>query len=163
LLARDVGRRLSGEGFEVESVDVRDLPADALMFGRAETKEVHQALALIDRASGVVIATPVYKAAYSGLLKAFIDMLPQLGLSGKVILPLAVGGSLAHVLAIDYGLRPVLCSMAAQHVVNGVFVLDKLLTRSTEGDLHIESGIENLLQAAVGDFVASLRRRLAVH
>jgi pyruvate-ferredoxin/flavodoxin oxidoreductase len=46
---------------------------------------------------------------------AFLDLLPQLGLTGKAVLPLAVGGSIAHVLAIDYGLRPVLCSMAAEH------------------------------------------------
>ncbi|WP_437719533.1 NAD(P)H-dependent oxidoreductase [Sorangium sp. So ce448] len=50
-------------------------------------------------AAGVVIATPIYKASYTGALKAFLDLLPQFGLAGKAALPLATGGTLAHVLA----------------------------------------------------------------
>ena len=41
--------------------------------------------ALIERAQGVVVATPVYKAAYTGVLKSFLDLLPQFGLAGKVV------------------------------------------------------------------------------
>ena len=68
-------------------------------------------------ARGLVIATPVYKAAYSGLLKTFLDLLPQFGLREKVILPLVTGGTPAHVLAIDYALRPVLNSLDPLHIV----------------------------------------------
>ncbi len=60
----------------------------------------------------MVIGTPVYKAAYSGLLKSLLDLLPQYALAGKTVLPLATGGSTAHVLAIDYALRPVLAPWA---------------------------------------------------
>jgi FMN reductase len=48
----------------------------------------------------------VYKAAYSGLLKTLLDLLPQCALAGKVVLPVVTCGSPAHVLAIDYALRP---------------------------------------------------------
>src|SRR5256885_12419558 len=41
----------------------------------------------------VVVATPIYKASYSGVLKSFLDLLPQFGLAGKVVLPLATGGT----------------------------------------------------------------------
>lgn len=40
----------------------------------------------------VILATPVYKAAYSGLLKTFLDLLPQGGLRDKVVLPIARNG-----------------------------------------------------------------------
>jgi FMN reductase len=63
----------------------------------------------------VVVATPVYKAAYSGLLKVFLDVLPQTALKGKLVLPLATGGSPHHMLALDYALRPVLQSLGAPH------------------------------------------------
>ncbi|GAA3495112.1 hypothetical protein GCM10019016_022120 [Streptomyces prasinosporus] len=48
--------------------------------------------ALFRQADGVVIGTPVYKAAYSGLLTALLDLLPQYALTGKTVLPLATGG-----------------------------------------------------------------------
>jgi FMN reductase len=158
-LADEVGRRLGGQGFDVASIDVRKLPADALLHANVEAPEIRDAVSLVERADGLVVATPIYKASYSGVLKAFVDLLPQFGLAGKVVLPLAVGGSLAHVLAIDYALRPVLASMAAQHIVGGVFVLDKLLTRLDGGGVTIDPEIEPRLEAAVQDFASSLRRR----
>ncbi|WP_279379314.1 NAD(P)H-dependent oxidoreductase [Bordetella bronchiseptica] len=70
------------------------------------------------------MATPVFKASYSGLLKAFLDVLPQFALAGKSVLPLATGGSVAHVLSVDYALRPVLQSMGARHVIQGFFLAE---------------------------------------
>jgi FMN reductase len=106
-----------------------------------------------------VIATPIYKAAYTGVLKAFLDLLPQLALTGKVVLPLATGGTIAHVLAIDYARRPVLVSLGAQHIVNGLFVLDKTLAISDRG-LALDADVEQRLAAILDDFTASIQRRL---
>jgi FMN reductase len=72
---------------------VRDLPAEALMNADFSDTELNVARLLVERADALVIATPIYKAAYSGLLKAFLDILPQDGLDGKIILPLATAGS----------------------------------------------------------------------
>jgi FMN reductase len=69
----------------------------------------------------------VYKAAYTGLLKSFLDLLPQYALAGKTVLPLVTGGTPAHVLTVDYALRPVLASMGA-HVGQGYFLLDQLIS-----------------------------------
>ena len=105
-----------------------------------------------------MVATPVYKAAYSGVLKAFLDLLPQFGLARKVVLPLATGGTLAHVLAVDYGLRPVLASLGAWQVVAGLFLLDKLLERTPDGGLVVEAELDKRLQTAVSDFASAVRR-----
>ena len=45
-----------------------------------------------------------------------LDLLPQRALEGVTVLPLATGGSTAHVLAFDYGPRPVLASMGPAHI-----------------------------------------------
>lgn len=127
-----VADRLARNGQQVEQLAVRDLPAEDLLHARAASPAIQAALAKVAQAEAVVIATPIYKAAYSGLLKSFIDLLPQYGLTGKVVLPLASGGSLAHALAIDYALRPVLSSLGAQIIVPGVFVEDRLLKVDTE-------------------------------
>ncbi len=158
-LAQQVGRTLAGQGFEVQEINVRDLPAEDLIAARGDALALRGPLALIERARGVVVATPIYKASYTGVLKSFLDLLPQFGLAGKVVLPLATGGTPAHVLAIDYALRPVLLSLGAQHVVAGLFVHDKLIERQTGASgIRLDADIQSRLDAVVADFAASLRR-----
>jgi FMN reductase len=72
----------------------------------------------------VVLATPLYKVAYSGLLKCFLDLLPRDAFAGKWVWPLATGGSAAHLLAIDHALRPVLDSLGARRLLRTVFATD---------------------------------------
>jgi FMN reductase len=158
LLARKVGGQLAGAGFTVESIDVRDLPAEDLLLGRPESPRLREALGLVERADGVVVCSPVYKAAYTGVLKSFLDLLPQLGLRGKVVLPLLTGGTVAHVLALDYALRPVLISLGAAQVVAGLFLLDKLLERTETGGLVIEVELAGRLDGIVDEFARGVRR-----
>jgi FMN reductase len=157
-LAVLVGATIAARGFEVEAINVRDLPSDDLLHARADSPALQKAVGLIERARGVVISTPVYKASYTGVLKTFLDLLPQFGLGGKVVLPLVTGGTLAHVLALDYSLRPVLSSLGAQHVVAGLFILDKFIERRPAGGLDVNPEIGERLNQTVADFVASLRR-----
>ncbi|MGW5639973.1 NADPH-dependent FMN reductase [Streptomyces sp. NPDC003832] len=117
--------RLRRQGHEVTPLEVRSLPPEALLGAHFGHPSIVAATELFARADGIVIGTPVYKAAYSGLLKSLLDVLPQYALAGKTVLPLATGGSTAHVLAIDYALRPVLSSMGAAHIVPGWFTLDR--------------------------------------
>jgi FMN reductase len=129
-----VGQRLQVDATSVELLEVRSLPADALLRGDTAHPHIAAAVARVETADAVVVGTPIYKAAYTGLLKAFLDLLPQFALSGKSVLPLATGGTPAHVLAIDYALRPVLTSLGAGHVGQGWFVLDKALAQGTLDD-----------------------------
>jgi FMN reductase len=157
-LAALVGTRLSKVGLDSSLLDVRSLPAEDLLQARADSPAIAAALARVASANGVVIATPVYKAAYSGLLKTFLDLLPQFGLRDKVVLPLATGGTVAHVLAIDYALRPVLSSLDPLHIVPGLFVLDKQITVQTDGDIELDADVSSKLDSAAAAFVKGLRR-----
>jgi FMN reductase len=159
LLSAWVGNWLGQKGFDTYALDVRDLPAADLFEAKVDGPEVKRAVQAVADAQGVVIATPVYKAAYPGVLKAFLDLLPQLGLTGKIVLPLAVGGSLAHVLAIDYAMRPILSSLNALHITGGLFFLDKQLERTDDGGLRIDAGMEEKLQLLLQGFADSVRMR----
>jgi FMN reductase len=157
-LLRHVDARLTAHGHEVVPFEVRSLPAEALLTADTAHPEIARALELFARADGVVIGTPVYKAAYSGLLKTLLDVLPQYALAGKAVLPLATGGSAAHVLAVDYALRPVLSSMGAGHVTQGWFVLDRHITVGEDGATEIERETDVLLAPVVDAFAAALGR-----
>src|SRR5687767_8013722 len=103
--------RLATQGLETQHVALASLSPTAILRGDTRDAGLIDLAAALDRACGVVVATPIFKAAYSGLLKATLDILPQFGLAGKSVLPIGTGGSPAHVLALDYALRPVLQSM----------------------------------------------------
>jgi FMN reductase len=158
-LLRHLDARLRAQGHEVIPLDVRTLPADALLGADFKHPAIVEATDLFARADGVVVGTPVYKAAYSGLLKALLDLLPQYALEGKTVLPLATGGTTAHVLAIDYALRPVLNSMGAGHVVQGWFTLDKDITIGDDGSLTVATGSAEALEQVVDRFSAVLGGR----
>ncbi|MFJ6214586.1 NADPH-dependent FMN reductase [Streptomyces sp. NPDC092296] len=158
LLRHVVDARLTAAGHTVLPLDVRTLPAEALLAGDTSDPALARALELFARADGVVVGTPVYKAAYSGLLKALLDVLPQYALAGKAVLPLATGGSTAHVLAIDYALRPVLSSMGAGHIVQGWFVLDRHILVREDGTTTLDGDTGALLGPVVDAFAQALVR-----
>ncbi|MFF8833305.1 NADPH-dependent FMN reductase [Streptomyces sp. NPDC015131] len=151
--------RLAAGGQDTGHISVRDLPAAELLGGTAVHPALRLALDGVARAEGVVVATPLYKASYSGLLKVFLDLLPRAGLAGKTVLPLVTGGSLAHMLAMDYALRPVLSALGARHVVPGAFLLDSAIERLGAAACRIEPESELRLLHALDGFSRALTAR----
>lgn len=148
--------RLRDDGHAVRTVRVRDLPPAALLAADSQDPAIADVVDALLAADGVVVASPVYKAAYSGLLKTLLDLLPQFALAGKVVLPVVTGGSPAHVLAIDYALRPVLSSLGAHHIVQGWFVLDQHIDRVDGAGVLLAEAVTAPLYQVVDDFSAAL-------
>lgn len=158
-LAGVVARDLAGDGHDVQVLDLKALPPDALLRGDTSAPAVTAAIQQVLVADALIVATPIYKASYSGLLKTFLDLLPQHALLGKVVLPLATGGTIAHVLAIDYSLRPVLAALGAAHVTAGRFVIDRHIDAQA-GTVTDEAARECLARTADG-FRLALREAVA--
>lgn len=156
-LALHLADDLALEGHDVQVVDLRTLPAAALLAADTSDPRIRSVVEALLVADGVVVATPIYKAAYSGLLKVFLDLLPQRALEGKVVLPVATGGTLAHVLAIDYALRPVLVSLGAQHVTAGRFVLDQHVDPRSTGPVVVDEETRACLARTASAFHLALR------
>ena len=148
-LLQHIGEKLVGHGWRTTRLEVRELPGPALLRMDANEPELARALALVAAADALVVATPIYKAAYTGMLKLFLDLLPQDGLRGKAVLPLATGGSQSHMLALDYALRPVLQSLAARHILPGVYATDAQIPKDTEGQYQVGRDIGERLDDAV--------------
>ncbi|SEG81866.1 FMN reductase [Actinacidiphila yanglinensis] len=157
-LLRHLDRELAAQHHRVVPLDVRTLDPGALLGADVSHPHIARATELFAEADAVVIGTPVYKAAYSGLLKSLLDLLPQRALAGKTVLPLATGGTTAHVLAIDYALRPVLSAMGAGHVVQGWFVLDRHITLLDDGGVALDTEAAAGVGRALHAFVRALDR-----
>lgn len=154
-LLNQVERSFGALDMPTERIVVRQLPAQALLHGDLCDPALRQAVAAVASASAVVIATPIYKAAYAGALKVFLDLLPKGGLSGKTVLPIATGGSSRHMLAIDYALRPVLQALYARHVLPGIFATEAQIVRVGE-TYALDPDIKRRIEEATGALIASL-------
>jgi len=148
-LLDSVSHRLRLRGANVERLHIRDLSPQALLLGDVAHRTIAAALDQVARARAVVVATPVYKAAYSGVLKVFLDLLPQTALKDKAVLPLATGGSPHHMLALDYALRPVLQALSARQILPGIYATDSQVTLMPEGAHHVGAEIDARLDEAV--------------
>ena len=121
---RVVMETLTELGDDVELIDL----AEAVLppFGSHLTGEslaaLDRSLASIRESSGVILASPVYRASYSGVLKNFLDYVPVEGLLGKPVAIVGMGESPAHALAIDVGLRPVLAWFGAFALPNSLYL-----------------------------------------
>lgn len=157
-LLDEAGRRLARRGALVERLQIRNLSPQALLLADLGHPSVSHAIGRVAEAEVLVIATPVYKAAYSGVLKVFLDLLPQTALKGKTILPLATGGSPHHMLALDYALRPVLQSLGAKHILPGIYATDPQVTLTPEGAYQVNHEIGARLDDAVNTLITESLR-----
>ncbi|MFH6568939.1 MULTISPECIES: NADPH-dependent FMN reductase [Pseudomonas] len=153
-------RWLNQQGVEVVSYQVRDFPAEDLLHARFDSPKIIDLLQQIENADGLVIATPVYKASFSGALKTVLDLLPERALSHKVVLPIATGGSIAHMLAVDYALKPVLSALKAQEMLHGIFAEDSQIAYG-EGSAQAQlvPVLEQRMNESLEQFYSALARR----
>lgn len=145
---------------DIKLITVRDLNHSALITADFNDPTLRMATEQIAAADGVIMATPVYKAAYSGVLKVLLDVLPQNALAGKVILPIVSGGAPAHMLALDYALKPVLAALGGGHILSGVYLIDSQYEYS-EGRIvrFTDASAENKLGEAALAFIKAIEQR----
>ena len=72
----------------------------------------------------VIVASPTYKATFTGLLKAFLDRFPSNGLAGVTAVPVMTGGWPGHLLSVELHLRPVLIELGATVPARGLYVTE---------------------------------------
>lgn len=74
---------------------------------------VQQAVESVTGAKAVILASPIFRASYTGLLKDFLDLLPVDALMGKPVGIAGMGATRDHYLALENQLRPVLAWFGA--------------------------------------------------
>jgi FMN reductase len=110
------------EGAETREVDLAALGHRVL---DPSDPEASTAVETVLAASALVLASPTYKATYSGLLKAFLDRIGTGALAGTPAVPILLGGAPDHRLAVDVHFTPLLLELGARTPVRGLFVLEQ--------------------------------------
>ncbi|HWH98110.1 MAG TPA: FMN reductase [Pseudolysinimonas sp.] len=86
--------------------------------------EVEAELVRIETADLLVVASPVYRASFTGLLKHLFDFVDQYALVDTPVLLAATGGSERHALIIDHQFRPLFSFFQALTLPLGVYAHD---------------------------------------
>ena len=118
-LARDAGRTV-----ERQDIELAALAGELFAFPSAA---VDAAVSLATSSDVLVVASPTYKATYTGLLKAFFDRFGSNALAGVVAVPVMLGGAPIHFLAVDTHLHPLLLEIGASCPTRGLFILESEL------------------------------------
>ena len=135
-------------GLDVDDVVEVDLAGLAPRLFDWSAADVSEAVARIADTDLLVVASPTYKATYTGLLKAFLDWYSTTGLSRVTAVPVMVGAGAAHALAVEVHLRPVLIEIGATVPTRGLYVTEDQLgdLQSVIDEWLVEAG--PLLRAA---------------
>jgi len=106
--------------------EIIDLASVATAFGsalyRSQLAAEHELLLQrIEQADVIVVASPVYRAAYPGLFKHVFDLIEREALEHKIVVLAANGGSGHHALIIESHLRPLFTNLGAYTVPTGIY------------------------------------------
>jgi FMN reductase len=80
----------------------------------------------------LIVASPTYKATYTGLLKVFLDRIGGGALYGVTTIPVMLAAAPDHRLAVDVSLTPVLLELGASMPARGLFLLESDMDRLDE-------------------------------
>jgi len=83
-----------------------------------------EALRRIESATLLIVASPVYRASFTGLFKHVFDFVGQYSLIDKPVLLAATGGSDRHALIIEHQFRPLFSFFQALTLPIGVYASD---------------------------------------
>ena len=115
-MGRTVADQLTDEPGRAHVVELGELGTGPLGEGGVAVEEAEE---LVRHAGLLVVAAPVFKAGYPGILKLFLDRFGAGSITG-VAVPLMLGGSPAHSLAPEFALRPVLTEISATSPAKGL-------------------------------------------
>jgi len=107
----------------------------------------------IENADALIMGTPVYKGAYTGLFKHVIDFVDPGRLAGKPVALTATGGGARHALVVEHALRPLFGFFAALTVPTSVYASDADFSVAGDGSGHvvIDAGIRARLASAANE------------
>jgi FMN reductase len=115
-----IAERLTGSA-AADVIDVVDLGAGLLGWG---DPAVAKAVDVVKSADTLIVASPTFKATYTGLLKLFLDQFGAGVLRGTVAFPVMLGAGPEHALAPELLLRPVLVEIGCSCPAPALYLLD---------------------------------------
>ncbi|KQX07530.1 MULTISPECIES: FMN reductase [unclassified Leifsonia] len=107
--------------------------------------EAEEELRAIEAADLLIVASPVYRASFTGLFKHLFDFVGQYSLIDKPVLLAATGGSDRHALIIEHQFRPLFSFFQALTLPIGVYAKDADFTDYVVTNPALDERIEQAI------------------
>ena len=136
---------------DVQVIDLANVacePADGRPLEKYD-RSIQDAVHAVIQAQAVVIASPVYRATYAGVLKNFLDITPIEALRDKPVGLAVLGGSQHHYLGVDNALRAVLAWFGALALPNSVYLVGSDFTEQRQPNDKAKGELDALAGAIV--------------
>lgn len=111
--------------------------------------EAERELQRIENADLLVVATPVYRASFTGLFKHLFDFVDQYALVDTPVLLAATGGSERHALIIEHQLRPLFGFFQSLALPVGVYAHDSDFENYVIANERLTDRIEKAIARAL--------------
>lgn len=128
-LAEAVARAVSEEDADCRVVDLAEHTAELFSWPSAVMDDLTESVAASDL---LVVASPTYKATYTGLLKAFLDRYGNNALRGVTAVPVMTGAGAGHLMAPEMHLRPLLVELGATVPSRSLYFITEDMNRMHE-------------------------------
>ncbi len=122
-LLRELAEQLPIESTLIELGDIAR-PLGAALSRQELEASVEAQLHAIETADLLIVAAPVYRGSYPGLLKHLFDLIDLNALVNTPVLLAATGGSERHALVLDHQLRPLFSFFQALTLPIGVYATE---------------------------------------
>jgi FMN reductase len=136
---------------EAHIIEVNDIGPE---FAGALTREqlpdsVERELRRIEAADLLIVASPVYRASFTGLFKHLFDFVGQYALVDTPVLLVATGGSDRHALIIEHQFRPLFGFFQALTLPIGIYANNSDFTNYTVSSLELQERIDLAIARAL--------------
>lgn len=111
----------------------------------------------IEGADALIVGSPVYKGAYTGLFKHLFDFVDPAALVGKPVILSATGGGARHALVVEHSLRPLFGFFSAHTIPSAVYGSDA----DFRDGVLVDPGVKARIEDAAGQLADLLQARAA--
>ncbi|MGA2449786.1 MAG: NAD(P)H-dependent oxidoreductase [Polyangiaceae bacterium] len=132
-VAKTIAEQTERAGYRSVFWGLGDFDPTDVLFGRTSGDSVVRFITAVKTSAAVVLASPVYKASYSGGLKAIVDLIPPDALERRPILGIATVRLAAHAAEVDRSFQALLDFFQARRLETLVIVDDELRVTSNAG------------------------------
>lgn len=156
-LVKYVTKLLQQEGYHADIIAVHDFLAKISTYNQP----LDRFTAMLYKADGVVVAIPLYKAAYRRF-QTFLDILPPGAFDGKVLLPIATEGAAETKWAIDYAFTAALTQLKPKQILGGVHTINQQIQFQSDGSVQVNQETKRRLKYSLQRLVESSNINLAM-
>lgn len=157
-LAAAVERELAGREVPARShvVELREHAHDVVnhLLTGFPSEGLRRELDVVASADAAIAVTPVFTGSFSGLFKAFVDVLDRESLVETPVLVAATGGTARHSLVLEHAMRPLFSHLGAVVVPTSVFASPE----DWGGDVA-QGSLAARIERAAGQLAREVERR----